>query len=824
MRRRRLDAVTPPDGHRQRLDIAGIAAASSAFVGALLGALPAHSAGSEDSGALEEVVVTAQKRSQNLQDVGISVQAFSASQLRDLNIQSSADIAAFTPGVALGGSTAGQQTLFTIRGVSQTDFNDIAESPNATYLDDGYLATTQAQSFALLDIERVEVLKGPQGTLFGRNATGGLIQYISKKPSLDRYEGYADFRLGVFDSPTSPMNEVLEAAFGGPISDTLAARIALKGTNQDSYLINRYPLDAVGGSPGPGSGANLGADSTFTGRLALLYKPSSDLSMLLSVNGTDSKLSSAPYEQIATIGQLDSAGRLINVYDAAATETRASISATGGDGGADVSNTGTFTPFQPRPVAGGDFFGFRPPGPWVTSSDFAFSRPDTVDSYGVDLHTDWTISESLSLTAVSDYKKYDKLLFVDVDSSPANLVANYTGDTAFSASQEVRLNGKTSNLDWVAGLYYLHIGSHAIAGLKFPGGSIVPGAPFDLGTDADLKTDSYSLFGQMDWQFAPQLGLVLGARAIREQKEYDFLQGIWGTTDSREAQVGVPLIIGPVIGAAGPEPYRNDSGETLWAGKVQLEFRPAEDLLFYLGVNRGVKAGSYNAQLAGGLPVPNSLIPYRPEVLVSTEGGFKSTFLDRRLRVNASVFHYDYHDYQGFLFTGVSGVVINRNAKTNGIEGTIEANPVVGLDVILGASYTHARVHGVPLLIGGSDIPVRDVEPTYSPPVQANLLLKYAHQAVGGGSLTERFSVVYSDRFYYNLRNFTADQFPHYFKLGLGADWTSMHEHWQVGLDVQNLTNKRIGSQGFDLAGLCGCNNVAYQPPRSYTVNLHYAY
>ena len=797
-------------------------AATLSSVGiALLIALPAFAA---DSGELQEIVVTAQKREQSLQDVGISVQAFSATQLHDLNIQSSYDIAAFTPGVSLGGSSAGQQTLFTIRGVSQIDFSDIAESPNAVYLDDGYLAATQAQTFALLDIERVEVLKGPQGTLFGRNATGGLIQYISKKPSFDGYDGYADFRVGVFDSPTNPMQESLEAAFGGPVSDTLAGRIAIKGSNQDPYLINRYPVEAVGGSPGPGAGANLGADSTFTGRASLLYRPSSDFSTLLSVNGAHSKLSSAPYEQTATIGQLNSAGQLVNVFAAGPNETRGSISATGGDGGGDIANTGKFTPFAPRPVPGGDFFGYKPPGPWVISTAFAFSRPSSVDTYGVDLHSDWTLAEGLSLTAVTDYKKYDKLIFLSVNVSPANFVANYEGDTAFSASQELRLNGKSDNLDWVAGLYYLHITSHAIAGLKFPVGSIVPGAPFDLGTDADLDTNSYSAFGQVDWRFAPKLGLILGARLTQEQKEYKFYQGIWATTDSRQAQVGTAAIIGPVIGPDGPVPYANSRGQTLWAGKAQLEYRPAGDLLFYAGINRGVKAGSYNAELAGGLPVPTTLIPYKPEVLVSTEVGFKSTLLERKLRVNVAAFHYNYEDYQGFLFTGVSGVVINRDAQTNGVEGSIEANPLKGLEIVLGASYIHALVYNVPLLTGGVDVPTRDVQPTYSPPAQANLLLKYAHEVPGGGTLTERFDVVYSDRFYYNLRNFTADQFPQYYKLGLGADWASADEHWQVGLDIQNLTNRRIGNVGFDLASLCGCNDVSYQPPRLYSLNLHYKY
>jgi iron complex outermembrane receptor protein len=132
---------------------------------------------------LEEVVVSAQKREQNIQDVGIAIAAFTGDQLKAMGIESSYDIATFTPGVHISGAMAGQNSQFTIRGVTQSDFNDIVEAPNAVYLDEGYIPIANAQTFGLFDIERVEVLKGPQGTLFGRNATGGLVHYISRKPN-----------------------------------------------------------------------------------------------------------------------------------------------------------------------------------------------------------------------------------------------------------------------------------------------------------------------------------------------------------------------------------------------------------------------------------------------------------------------------------------------------------------------------------------------------------------------------------------------------------------------------------------------------------------
>src|SRR6202011_298300 len=228
-------------------------------------------------GVLEEVVVSAQKREQNLQDVGISMSAFTGDQLKALGVQESFDVAAFTPGVHISGNLAGQNTQFTIRGVTQNDFNDIVEAPNAVYLDEGYIAVAQAQTFGVYDIDRVEVLKGPQGTLFGRNATGGLVHYISRKPNFEKIAGFTDVTFGNFDSGTHGLSERVEAAVTGPFSQTVAGRIAMLYNHSDAYLKNLYPYGAPAGlaglSPGNGAGADLGGDETYALRGTLDFKP-----------------------------------------------------------------------------------------------------------------------------------------------------------------------------------------------------------------------------------------------------------------------------------------------------------------------------------------------------------------------------------------------------------------------------------------------------------------------------------------------------------------------------------------------------------------------
>ena len=171
-------------------------------------------------GIMDEIIVTAQRRSQNLQDVGISVSAFSSEQLKTAGVVNSIDVARLTPGVAVSGSIGGQNSQFTIRGVTQNDFNDGIEAPVAVYVDETYIPNLQGQNFGAFDIERVEVLKGPQGTLFGRNATGGLVHFVVRKPT-EEVDGFVEATYGRFNQTR------LEGAIGGGLGGGLSARASL---------------------------------------------------------------------------------------------------------------------------------------------------------------------------------------------------------------------------------------------------------------------------------------------------------------------------------------------------------------------------------------------------------------------------------------------------------------------------------------------------------------------------------------------------------------------------------------------------------------------
>ena len=849
-------------------------------------------------GVLEEIVVTAQKREQSIQDVGISITAFTGAQLDALGIEQSFDAAAFTPGVHISGNLAGQNTQFTIRGVTQNDFNDIIEAPNAVYLDEGYFAVAQAQTFAVFDVERVEILKGPQGTLFGRNATGGLVHYQSNKPNFEAPEGYLDVTFGEFDSNANAFQTRLEGAAGVPLSEKLAARIAFLYNEHDGYLNNRYdegygfdPATApFTSSPGAGAGADMGDDDTIAYRVMFDYAASEDVLFRVSFNHAQSKIATGPYQSKSTIAVLrkvedaigpgEDAYELVNVIDTPADESRLSIiEGTDMDGGADfIDGDGNYVPndfqyngffatgFDPdppsttdpatvpdadrssRPCDGCDFFGYKDPDgdDFDTSGDFAFDNHGRTKTAGLNGRMEWTLTDGIELTAVTDFKEYEKILFIDVDSAPVNQLGNYAGVDSTSFTQEIRLNGDTDNANWVAGVFYLNIDTDSDNGLKAPTGSIVAGAfgPTDIGVVSTLETDSWSLYGQFEYDFSETVTGIIGARIIREDKDYQTEIGFYGASaaDVSQVNVGDPFPNAPVPGA----PFREqlETSDTLWAGKLQLDYHASDDLLIYAGLNRGVKAGSFNAPLlgsylggGGAFPMdtnaapgpnnpfvvnPNSVLPYDEEILHSAEVGFKYTLFGGHTRLNGTAFYYDYQDYQAFLFVGVGGLVINADTQTFGAEVDVQSSPIEGLDLIFSVGWFDATVKDVPLR-SGSPLPARDVAPTYAPELQVTALARYEFPLFGGLA-NVRGDVSYSGEYYYNLRNFDADKFDAYVMVNFGIGWTTSDERWGVDLKVNNLTDERVGVQGFDLATLCGCNEVAYQPPTWYGVSARYSF
>ncbi|MCY4514836.1 MAG: TonB-dependent receptor [Candidatus Tectomicrobia bacterium] len=514
---------------------------------------------------LEEIIVTAQKREQAINDVGIAVIAFSGEQVDELGFESSLDVVRMSPGVHYTAGAAGRNLKFTIRGVTQFDFFEGVEGPIAVYIDDTYITSAQAQVFGLFDVERVEVLKGPQGTLFGRNATGGLLHYMSRKPTLDRSDGYIDLTYGRFDQVRA------EAAANVVLSDTTALRGSVLYNRYDHTIDNAYPEGAISLNPNPVAQPDLGSDDTWAGRLHLLHAPSDDVELLLTGFHYRSEPGAAPYESDAIIAERDAQGRHINTYFASPNETREQI----GPGGVSVpisfldGEVPGFTEDGLRPVPGGDLFGYLDDdlGDFAGTHDYAPEDTIRLQTSGVTGKLTWALSDRIELTSITDYKRYANRNSLNVGGIPASHFLFLTDSKSESFAQELRLNGDTEKASWTAGLYYLYIDNDTDTGLAFPGDSILtfspppfgldpnpfdafPGPGTDFVNETSLTTNSTSVFGQADYDLTGTITLIAGIRVVFEDKDYSLAQNAYEDTDPTRLNT-------ENFGFAIPQPPRN---------------------------------------------------------------------------------------------------------------------------------------------------------------------------------------------------------------------------------------------------------------------------
>ena len=745
------------------------------------------------SGVLEEITVTAQKREQLVTDVAIAVTTFSGTQMESLGLESSTDLIAYTPGVSMAGDIGGQRAIFNVRGVVQNDYADLAEAPVAVYVDGGYLASTQAQTFALYDVERVEILKGPQGTLFGRNATGGLVNTITVKPT-DKLDGYVELTGARFDQIR------LEAAVGGPVAAGVKGRLSLMTNQQDEIYKNVYDGTDFQGTPGtPGGGEDTENDDTFAVRGQLQFDIGERGSLLLIGNIADSTLSEGPYQVRATTEVRDASGEAIDVIRSTDDPLNCDIIRAG----ACIDGNGDGNPV--RPVVGGSFFGDTDPdgrGRRV-NKDFAFDDQNEIESEGVSAEFNYDFG-GFQLTSVTDYKNFRRVIGLDSDQTPRALLIFQSFGDIDQYSEEIRLSGASGRATWVTGLYYLGIRTDFIQGLaeSAAGPDDFALRGLEANTITELDTDSYSAFGQVDYKLTDALTLVGGLRLTQENKDFRGVVSFFNNLDDRKIETDGALF--------SIESLATDNDEFLWSGKVQLEYSPDQDSLYYVGVNRGVKAGSFNAPLFGGLS------PYNEEILLSYEAGAKLTLMNGRAQLNAAAYYYDYDDYQSFSFRNNSSAVTNEDATYKGLEVELLANPVDGLDVALGFSYIDAEVDDLQI----TSTIFRDTEPPFTPEWQASALLRYTWGNVLGGSLSAQVNGSWKSEYFFSAKNFTAHEYNSSAIGDARVSWSDRDNLWSLVAFVDNFTDERDSVIGFDVSGFYGTSQESYTRPRSYGLTL----
>ena len=766
--------------------------------------------GSVNAQVLEEITVTAQKREQSIQDVGIAITAISGAQMEALGFDNAQQITAQVPG-ATTIQPNGPSAFFTsIRGVGQNDFSgDHQESPVAVYVDEVYISAAAGAGFQLFDMERVEVLRGPQGTLFGRNATGGLVHYVTRKPG-EELEAYVKLTAASYNQIKA------EGAIGGGLGDAVSGRLSFVRNKHDPYIENRIGTDL-----------NNGDDFALRGQL--LFGIGERTDWLLSARYSEQDIDTGFFDhQVARLnaqGLGEAAPGLRDFQDLG--DSRAPAYAD--DDGDVYAGAYNVVGFNELEIAG------------ATSN------------------LRWA-GERFDLVSITDFSTLKKDYIEDSDASPNDFFSFFLKSDLEQFSQEFRLSGGAGRHRWVAGLYYLDIGGDFANGgiaqnffaAQFPGFGLNDPSLNFLGLNNPFSTDTRSsaLFGQIDYELSDRWQFTAGLRLTREEKAMDFVSNFALFKNSNRSEpvltndgfgAGGPYFIyNGVSAGAGPTAVAFDFTETerpdntidknMITAKLQLDYRPSDDTLVYVSYNRGIKAGGFNApldptDLIDGVPENGTIrnMRFDEEVLNAYEMGSKTTFADGRARLNASVYYYDYNDYQAFRLEGLTLFVFNTDSTIYGGEIEIQASPGAGWDLQLGVAYINAEVEDAYRTPGGD---VLDREPVLTPELTINGLARYEWDFDSGSfSLQGDFS--YLSDHYFQLKNSPIGKQSAYTLVNLRGTWRAESEQWSISAFVDNLTDEEYRMMVFDLAAPpagagFGLAENYYGTPRWYGVSFTY--
>jgi iron complex outermembrane receptor protein len=745
--------------------------------------LPAHAQQAGASSGIEEIVVTAQRREENLQDVGIAVTALSGQMLTDMNMTMATDITRAVPSLKMNAYSS-SQVVFNIRGVSQNDYGDQQEPPVAVYQDDSYASSINVASFPVFDLARVEVLRGPQGTLFGRNATGGAIQFVSNKPT-ENFEGYATATVGSYSQ------FIVEGALSGPLSDNVQARIAAISNTDDGYMES-----IVAGVP------DRGGNDHYAVRGQLAWQPSetTDLNLIVRYMKANKETQAGIYSQEPACPNDQFQGEFTQRDQSCA------FWGTGpGEGGTGYRNDAI------TPSRGGD--------PWKTAE----TQRSYVDREitGATLHFDWDIGE-LHLVSITDYQDATKFYLEGGDASPVDGVLFYQGSDLEQYSQEFRLSGQMGSHTWVAGLYGMQVDG------DYTGKFATPFYGYDPTIEMAQETTSYAIFAQDEWQFADAWKLIVGARYWSDDRE-----GAYFGTAPEVPGLSAPVTIifnqnevSPTGGSITPADAKNSfDGVT---ARVQLDWKPTDDLLLYGSFNRGSKSGGYTFSTGtpydpdGSLTIPRAFLegmPFDEETLDAFELGAK-TMLGDSTTLNVAAFYYDYSDYQAFAQFGPVQTVINLDAETTGLEAELTSRPIAGLTLRLGASFLDTKVKDVPLPDG---VTIEDHDLPQAPDFSGNALARYEF-GFAGGTVGIQGDVLYSSEFCFTVLCAPVEQEDAYTVANARLSYDSGDGRWGVAAFVDNLFEEEYRVYAFDSSLFAGVVAGVYARPRWYGLSATYRF
>lgn len=765
---------------------------------------------------LEEIVITARKREENLQNTPLSVSAFTANELALRQIGSTDQLADVTPNLTFdayapsSGQNASSQIY--IRGIGQSDFTAVTDPGVGLYVDGVYYARSFGGTMDFLDLERIEILRGPQGTLFGRNTIGGAISLHTKRPD-NELGGSLKLQVG---------NDAMlytTADINLPIAEGLYSKFSVTRRKRDGY-VQRVQLAErqLSGIAAPTDGVDLGDDNTLSARASFVWEASDNLDFYLSADYTDEDENGSPS---TSLGLNDE-------------QTFPSHSNRFENGFVFGGNC----PLTPPP---------RPPGPVNSTGNNPLCLNDTwrrnefenegtaevsseLTMWGISLETNWQVNDSMTLKSITAYRDIDAYSARDADGTPYRVFHTQDPFTQDQLSQELQLSGSTDKLQWLLGLYYFEEQADNPNPVQFPeptlGGFISGGL---------VDNDNFAAFSQITYDFNDQLALTAGLRYTDETKRFTpysftddfYVKGGPGSPFVRfvECPTGAEAGCGGVPGrlfTAGDALLPHVESSLTFndvTPMLNLAYQANDDVMLYGSYSEGFKSGGFDQRFTANLPAPTS---FNPETATTYEVGMKSTWLDQTLRLNVAVFYTDYEDVQIIVRQGFAPLTFNAGkAEIKGFE--VESTWIPGNSWIIQTSlgYTNAKYNELDALVSSVGISLNSELPQ-TPEMSASIGIGYTTQ-IGNWSLKPRIDWSYTDDVFNNAVN-TPQLFQESYSLiNAAVSLISDDSGWEFMLAGRNLTDETIlisGSSGYTTGS--GYTNGTYGRQSEWSFSAKY--
>ena len=744
-----------------------------------------------DSSGLAEIIVTAQRREQNLQDVGISVTALDSHALATLEIADTTDLVRAVPGLKVNAYSP-TSVVFNIRGVSQNDYGDQQEPPVALYQDDSYASTINLSGFPVFDLARAEVLRGPQGTLFGRNADGGAIQLISNKPTTD-FESYATVTTGSYSQL------VTEGAVSGPLADTVQARFAFTTNNDDGYFKSIFP-----GVP------SRGANNHYAARLQFAWQPAdgTNVALIYRFLHASKERQAGMYSLEPACPNAQGQGEFLP-----ADQTCAFWAGFLVPPGLPVPGTATGLP-GPGTTASG----YRNDGITPSRGGDPFLVAGTAPSYvdrsihATTLRVDSKIGDA-DLVWITDYQTASKYYLEDADGSPDNSLVFFQDSKMSQLTQEIRLSGTVGGHQMVGGLYGMKVDGDYTAAFAAPLYGYLPNVAFSQ------HTRSIAAFGQDEWRANDKVTLITGLRYWHDERRGAYQasepsNAISITFNQNEVTSTLNGVTAPLDGLV-TTPADADKSFSGVTARLELDYHLTDRVMPFLSWNRGSKSGGFTfstgTPFAGAQTAFLNGIPYRPEVLNSFEAGIKSQILPTTT-FNATAYYYDYKDYQAFAQLDQDATVVNLNATAVGFEAEINSRPIAGLTLQVGVSSESSRVKHIllPDLVTYADHSLPQ-----APKFAGNAVVRYEFP-LGNGIASLQSDIDYTAHFCFTVLCAPVEQEGAYAVAGARVGYGDSGGVWSVAAYVNNLANRYYRAYAYDSSPFGGMVAGVYAKPRTW--------